>query len=135
MKLSRFVRKFFPIIIEKVLFFRPKISLFTPWKIIAFSIMIGVIYFNFSYQNSSKVLGLTKNQNLEINSEEKIHEEILSWKSVVEKFPNYRDAYLKLAALFWKVRLDDQAKFYLEKAKELDPNNETVKKLEYVFSN
>lgn len=126
MKFYQFVRRHSPIISEKGLNFRPHISWFTPWKIIAFSLLFYVIIYNINLQKPSQVLGAS--------DDKKIYEEIIFWNDIVKKYPNYRDGYLKLSTLFWKVRLDDQAKYYLEKAKEIDPNNDKVKELEYVFS-
>ncbi len=59
---------------------------------------------------------------------EKIKEEIVFWQKVVEEFPNYRDAYLKLAILNYKInRLFDAQKF-LDKALSIDPNSEVANK-------
>lgn len=122
MKFFAFSRKWLPIIRETGIFFRSHFSLFTPLKMIAFSILFFILIYNFFSQKKPEVLG--------INYDKKIYEEILFWDKISKKFPNYRDAYLKLSALFWEVNLNDQAKFYLDEAKKIDPNNEIVKHLE-----
>lgn len=59
----------------------------------------------------------------------KIKEEIVFWQKVVEEFPNYRDGYLKLAILNYKInRLFDAQKF-LNKSLKIDPNSEDAKKI------
>lgn len=60
---------------------------------------------------------------------EKIKEQIIFWEKVVAQFPNYRDAHLKLAILNYKINRLFDAKKYLDKALDIDPNNETAKKL------
>ncbi|MBI3290047.1 hypothetical protein HYZ78_01490 [Candidatus Microgenomates bacterium] len=61
---------------------------------------------------------------------EPIETEIKQWEEVVEKTPTYRDGYLKLATLYWKLRQDDKAKAALERAKEIDPNYDATYELE-----
>lgn len=52
----------------------------------------------------------------------KIGKEIKFWKSAVDRFPNYRDAYFELAALNYQLKNFDKAKAYLNKTLKLDPN-------------
>ncbi len=59
-----------------------------------------------------------------------IETEIKQWEEVVAKTPTYRDGYLKLATLYWKLRQDDKAKAALERAHEIDPNYEATYELE-----
>lgn len=59
-----------------------------------------------------------------------IEAEIKQWEEVVAKTPTYRDGYLKLATLYWKLRQDDKAKEALENAKEIDPNYDATYELE-----
>lgn len=67
-------------------------------------------------------------KNLEGQPEE-IKKQIIFWQQVSQDYPNYRDAYIKLAILNWNIyRLFDAQKF-LSKALEIDPNNETASKL------
>jgi len=47
---------------------------------------------------------------------------ISGWEKVLEKYPNYRDGYLQLAYLYYKIYQDEKAKENLAKAVELDPN-------------
>jgi len=56
------------------------------------------------------------------------------WEEILKKYPNYRDGYLQLAYLYYKVYKDNKAKENLAKALELDPNFEPSIKLEKIFS-
>ena len=51
------------------------------------------------------------------------------WEEILEKYPNYRDGYLQLAYLYYKIYQDEKAKENLTKALELDPNFETAQEL------
>lgn len=55
------------------------------------------------------------------------------WRFVLLEKPNYRDAYLKASAISWQLYKDKEAKVYLEKAIELDPNYEKSKSLENII--
>lgn len=60
---------------------------------------------------------------------EEIKKQIIFWETVSQELPNYRDAYIKLAILNWKIyRLFDAQKF-LARALQIDPNNEVSLKL------
>jgi tetratricopeptide (TPR) repeat protein len=47
---------------------------------------------------------------------------ISGWEEVLEKYPDYRDGYLQLAYLYYKIYQDEKVKENLTKALELDPN-------------
>jgi len=47
---------------------------------------------------------------------------ISNWEEILEKYPNYRDGYLQLAYLYYKIYQDEKAKENLAKALEIDPN-------------
>lgn len=63
------------------------------------------------------------------NQSEDVQKQVIFWQKVVRTLPNYRDGYLKLAILNWKLYRPFEAKKYLDIALGLDPNNEVVKKL------
>ncbi len=60
---------------------------------------------------------------------EDLQNQIIFWQKVTEQFPAFRDAYLKLAILNYKLRRSFDAKKFLDKALEIDPNNEVARKL------
>ena len=45
---------------------------------------------------------------------EMVSQEIGKYEEMVNKYPGYRDAYIKLAILNWKIYKNDEAKRYLE---------------------
>lgn len=55
---------------------------------------------------------------------------ITAWEKIVEEKPGYRDGYLQLAYLHYKLYENEKAKEYLEKAIELDPNYEPTREME-----
>lgn len=58
---------------------------------------------------------------------------ISAWEKIVEEKPNYRDGYLQLAILHYKLYENDKAKEYLNKALDLDPNYEPARELEEII--
>lgn len=75
---------------------------------------------------------LANDQNLlqqiqDINSQpEKVKKDIALLQKIIAQLPNYRDAYIRLAILNWKLSRPFDAQKYLEKALEIDPNNEVA---------
>ena len=65
----------------------------------------------------------------EANPEE-IKELIQSWEKILAEKPNYRDGYLQLALLYYKLYEDEKAAEYLQEALIIDPNYEAAKQLE-----
>lgn len=62
----------------------------------------------------------------------RINAKIDYWKQVLLKKPNYRDAYLELAILYYQIKDDQKSKQMWQKAFNLDPNGEKVKKVESI---
>lgn len=73
------------------------------------------------------------NQRLKIERE-KISNEISFWKSASEKYPNFRDAYFKLAILNYQLKDFKKSKEYLDKALRIDPNFKEGRVLEKKLS-
>lgn len=85
------------------------------------------------------VLGLDLYKNIQekkrIDFErEKINKEINFWQSFVSKHQDYRDAYLQLAILEYRLRDINKARFYLDKSLAIDPNFEKGRELENALS-
>jgi tetratricopeptide (TPR) repeat protein len=75
----------------------------------------------------SKVLGVSDTleklwQQKHYSDPKDIKKLISGWEEVLEKYPNYRDGYLQLAYLYYKIYQDEKVKENLTKALELDPN-------------
>ena len=68
----------------------------------------------------------------EWQEQKRIEAQILKWERTLEKYPGYRDAYLRLSVLNWRINNEEKAKGHLQKAKELDPNFEMTKELEKI---
>lgn len=102
------------------------------------SMAIFLVVFSFVWlktgfsQNQQQVLG-TKNivgdQQL-VTSDQQL---ITDWEKIVKLYPNYRDGWLQLAVRYNQVGDKEKALNALEKAREIDPNNETVKSLEKII--
>jgi len=72
-------------------------------------------------------------QKKQYSDPEDIKKLISAWEKIVEEKPNYRDGYLQLAILHYKLYENDKAKEYLNKALDLDPNYEPAKELEFII--
>lgn len=91
-------------------------------------------------QNNPSVLGQQTSQKLEelwqqkhYSDPEDIRRLIAIWEKVVEEKPNYRDGWLQLAILHYKLYENDKAKESLQKALFIDPNYEPAKELEKIL--
>lgn len=58
-----------------------------------------------------------------------VEREIKEWEEIVNKTPTYRDGYLKLATLYWRLHEDEKVKENLDIARHLDPNYEGTQTL------
>lgn len=59
-----------------------------------------------------------------------LEEQIAKWEEVVTKRPDYRDGYLQLALLNYRLDRIYATRFYLKKVFTLDPNFEPARELE-----
>lgn len=89
------------------------------------------------YQSTNQVLGEQTNPQLEELWQRKYYSDpkdvkklIAAWEKIIEEKPGYRDGYLQLTYLHYKIYENKKAKEYLEKAIELDPNYEPTRDLE-----
>lgn len=58
---------------------------------------------------------------------QKQHEDY--WQKILLTHPDYRDAYIQLAYLFYQTNDLSQARANIQKASDLDPNNDSVRQL------
>ena len=56
--------------------------------------------------------------------------EVKFWEENLSKYPEYRDAYFRLAVLEYELRNFEKSEEYLEKVFKLDPSFKEGKKLE-----
>lgn len=59
---------------------------------------------------------------------------ITGWEKIVTEKPGYRDGWLQLAYLNYKIYEDEKAKDYLAKALDLDPNFAPARELEKIIN-
>lgn len=103
--------------------YRQTLKVFTVFIFVIVIIVLGYDLYN-NVQDKKKI-------DLE---RAKITREIDFWESFVTKNQDYRDAYLQLAILEYRVRDYSKAKFYLNRALSIDPNFEKAKEMERVLS-
>lgn len=73
-------------------------------------------------------------QALEVEKE-KVISDISKWEKVIEKYPDYKDGYLTLSALEYRMKNFTKSKEYLQKVFEIDPNSKEGRKLESLLKN
>ena len=86
--------------------------------------------------SDQKVLGAQKETQLEELWQEKhthdprdIQQLIVAWEKIIQEKPNYPDAYLQLAVLYLNSGNSQKASESIQKALELDPNNQEAQQL------
>jgi tetratricopeptide (TPR) repeat protein len=97
---------------------------------------------NLQITNSTnqKVLGETTSSQLQELWQKKhyadpkdIQRLIDAWGKIIQEKPNFRDGYLQLAILHYKIYENEKAKEYLNKALEIDPNYQPTRELEKIL--
>lgn len=73
------------------------------------------------------VLGVESEHEDKIYPERVVEREIEKYEELLAKYPGHRDIYLMLAGLYGQIDKIEQSEQYLELARELDPNNATLK--------
>ena len=69
----------------------------------------------------------------EWQTKRRIEKEIYQWEIVLEKYPGYRDLYLRLALLYWQIGNQEKGREYFQKAEFLDPNFSFNQELRSLF--
>lgn len=65
---------------------------------------------------------------------EQLQQQASFWESQLKDKPDFRDGYIKLAAIYYQLRDLEKAKQNLEKARQIDPNYEPTQKLEELLN-
>ncbi len=63
----------------------------------------------------------------------KLQEDILLWQHELAEKPNYRDVYLKLAVLNWRLHRRFEAFKFVQEALQIDPNYQEALNLQKAF--
>ncbi|MFH1186656.1 MAG: hypothetical protein V1697_00620 [Candidatus Levyibacteriota bacterium] len=79
-------------------------------SLISITVYLGLNFYN-NY-NTQKELSLER---------EKVSVQIKVWQGVIDKYPNFKDAYLQLAVLEYRVGNINKSRVYVKKALVLDP--------------
>ena len=116
---------------KKTASFFPKIYRFITeeWKLIASSIVSGIIIFGITFQGVNLYYNLQKQQEIEFSRSE-VERELLFWKEELGKYPDHRDIYFNIATLEYRLGNKDEAKSNLDKALSIDPNFEEGREME-----
>ncbi|MDO8621024.1 MAG: hypothetical protein Q7R31_01970 [Candidatus Levybacteria bacterium] len=67
------------------------------------------------------------------NKKSTILSQIQVWQEIVGKYKDYRDGYLTLSILEYRLGDNDKARFYLQKTLSIDPNFEKARDLEKIL--
>lgn len=71
------------------------------------------------YRQGQYILGLAVERDAQT---QKLKRQISRWEQIASASPTYRDAYIQLAVISDQLNSFVEARFYLEKVLELDPN-------------
>lgn len=69
------------------------------------------------------------------NKRAALENQFIYWQTIVSEHTQYRDGYLMLAALAYQLDKPNQMRFYIDRAKQIDPNNPTPKLFEGLVIN
>lgn len=83
-------------------------------------------------QNNPKLEELW--QQKQYSDPEDIQRLIATWEKIVEEKPDYRDGWLQLTVLYYKLYQNDKAKVALKKAFDIDPNYKPTQELAKMVS-
>lgn len=67
------------------------------------------------------------------NKKSTILSQIRVWQEIVDKYKDYRDGYLTLSILEYRLGDNDKARLYLRKTLSIDPNFEKARDLEKIL--
>lgn len=77
--------------------------------------------------NSQNVLGAESEVEDLIFPKRVVEREIQKYEVLLQEYPGHRDIYLVLAKLYAQIEISEESQKYYELARELDPNNATLK--------
>ncbi|MDO8551464.1 MAG: hypothetical protein Q7S03_02180 [bacterium] len=85
-------------------------------------------------ESQQKVLGLSSQlsdlwQKWQNQDPEELKKKVGDWENIISQTPSYRNGYLELTLLYFKLGEKDKARESLGKALELDPNYEAAREI------
>ena len=106
------------------------------FKLLPFNILFAFLFFVVGMVALNSERQRVRQRVLGMQTEAKANREtILKWEQIVEERPNYRDGWVQLAVLYYKNGNKQKAKEALSQAKQVDPNNENLIRLEKLWNN
>lgn len=88
-------------------------------------------------QEARDVLGITTTSAGTLaqweQEEKKIEEQYVFWQSVASTRPDYRDAFITLASLSYKMGKLEEARSWLDRAGAIDPNSPVIQKFSTIL--
>lgn len=115
------ISRFIP---EKLIFPHPT---FYP-KLFITSFISGLLFLGIIFQTLLLIQNRQKLQQIALERQQ-IQQEITYWQGITQKYHGYRDVYLKLASLEYKLGNTQQARQNIDKAFTIDPNTKEGKVL------
>jgi len=126
---------------KKLKFYFPKKILWNPFtfldkkaKSIPKNLVLASLFFILSLfllhdvnqRKTNRVLGLQT----QLQADQKT---AFAWEQILAERPNYRDGWIQLAAIYSKLGYREKALEALNRARQLDPNNETILSFEKIL--
>jgi tetratricopeptide (TPR) repeat protein len=118
----------------------PKFSLFPRiyrfiterWKLIVASLVSGLIIIAIILQSISLYHNIQEEKRIE-EERGKTVRELKFWKDSLTQYPQFRDIYLRIASLEYRLGNKEAARENVRKALEIDPNSKEAREMEKQF--
>lgn len=95
-------------------------KLFISLSVFTIALSFANVLISGHFQKQQKVLAASTVDVIQV--------EIDFWKEIIRSHPTYRDAYIELAKLYKQKGLEVAAKQTIDKALEIDPHSENIRK-------
>lgn len=96
-------------------------------KTLPINIIVAVLLFSSAFVALKNEDYKAKQRTLGLQTQIKADQEtIYQWEQILQERPDYRDGWVQLSASYYKAGNKEKAKEALQKALEIDPNNEQL---------
>jgi tetratricopeptide (TPR) repeat protein len=112
----------------------PKIYRFITerWKLVVASLVSGLIIIAIILQGISLYHNIQEEKRIE-EERGKTSRELKFWKDSLTQYPQFRDIYLRIASLEYRLGNKEAARENVRKALEIDPNSKEAREMEKQF--
>jgi tetratricopeptide (TPR) repeat protein len=112
----------------------PKIYRFITerWKLAVASLISGLIIIAITLQSVSLFRNIQDEKRIE-EERGKTTKELKFWKDSLAQYPQFRDIYLRIASLEYRLGNKEAARENVRKALEIDPNSKEAREMEKQF--